>query len=112
MKKTVPSQYSTKLPTAGKRPHIGNDPLLIRHSASAERDQCGRAIYARDVKAARNDVERNWRTAPAPEIKDSGALRKQAQKALDKGFIDPTRSGTICVPRQCVPFVMGYNSAC
>jgi hypothetical protein len=35
MKEAVLSQYRAKSPTKGQRPHIGDDPLLIRHPGSA-----------------------------------------------------------------------------
>jgi hypothetical protein len=39
MEEAVPSQYSIKPPTESQGPHVSDDPLLIRHPGSTERDQ-------------------------------------------------------------------------
>lgn len=98
MKETVPSQYPAKLPTKDQRPHIADYPLLIRHPGLAQRYERGGTVHARDAKALCNHVKRNGRAAPAAKIKNSRTTRKKAQKALDKGFVDPPRGTTVSVP--------------
>src|ERR1700693_1087877 len=71
MKEAVPSQDCAKSPTKGQRPHIGDDPFLIRHPGSAERDQRRRAVHAGDAKAMRRHMKSYRSAAPTTEIKDS-----------------------------------------
>jgi hypothetical protein len=50
------------------------------------------------LKASRDHVKRNRRTAAAAKIKDTRTPLKQAKEAFDMGLIDPTGGTAIRVP--------------
>jgi hypothetical protein len=112
MKEAVPGQDAPKSPPQFQCPHIADDPLLIRHPRSAQRYECRRAVHAGNAKALRNHVKRNGGTTPAAKIEDSRTPWNEAQEALDKGLIDPARSATVGIPRQCMTLVMGDDPVC
>src|SRR6185437_1521927 len=98
MKKAVPGQYSLKSPAERQRPHVADDPFLIRHPAAAQRDQRRRTVDAGDAKTLLDDMERNWLASAAALIEHGSAHRERAEEAFDIRFVSPIRGAAIGVP--------------
>jgi len=98
MKEAIPSQYPAKSSAERQRPHIADDPLLIRHPGSTQRNKRWGAIHASDAKALRNHVTRNRRSAPAAKIENGRPQWKETKEAFDEGLIKPTSSTAVSIP--------------
>src|SRR5215468_2741195 len=98
VEEAVPRQYSVKPPADCQRAHIRDQPLLIRHSASAQRDQGWRAVDARDLETMRNQAPCNRHPAAAAEVKYCPANRKRADQAIDPALVVPAGRTTIRIP--------------
>ena len=112
VKKAIPCQCSIEPPTESQGSHVSDDPLLVRHSSSAKRDQHGRAIHAGDMKTSRRHVMRYRHSTSTAKIQYGRVCWKEAKEALDVGFINPRSGAPIGVPGYGMALVMTYDLVC
>jgi hypothetical protein len=98
VEKAIPSQYAVEYAFKGQSSHISDHLLVLRETASAQRDQRGRSVDPGDLQAAPNQIGGDWHTPAASEVENFGAYWQLIGKTQVPTFVVPITFAAVGIP--------------